>query len=148
MRQPTIDLEQIYVITTRPGQNIIERRLLSDGILAQLCTDIGILAVPRIDFHLICDANGRPLDDVRNRADNTALANTIMGVVRSLTADPERRVHASLSGGRKTMSFYLGYAMSLYGRPQDALYHVMVPVEFESCPDFFYISSTEEVSYC
>ncbi|MFN4149168.1 MAG: CRISPR-associated ring nuclease Csm6, partial [Rhodocyclaceae bacterium] len=44
----------------------------------------------------------------------------------------------SIAGGRKTMGFYLGYAFSLYARPQDRLSHVLVSAPFESHPEFFY----------
>lgn len=36
------------------------------------------------------------------------------------------------------MSFYLGAALQLFGRPWDKLYHVLVTPEFESRPEFFY----------
>jgi CRISPR-associated protein Csx14 len=36
------------------------------------------------------------------------------------------------------MSFYLGAALQLFGRPWDKLYHVLVTPDFESRPDFFY----------
>lgn len=36
------------------------------------------------------------------------------------------------------MGFYLGYALSLYGRAQDRLSHVLVSDPFESSWDFFY----------
>jgi hypothetical protein len=36
------------------------------------------------------------------------------------------------------MSFYLGAALQLFGRPWDKLYHVLVSPEFESHPDFYY----------
>ena len=36
------------------------------------------------------------------------------------------------------MSFYLGSALQLFGRPWDRLYHVLVSPEFESHPGFFY----------
>jgi hypothetical protein len=48
------------------------------------------------------------------------------------------RLLCSIAGGRKTMSFYLGAALSLFGRPQDKLYHVLVTPEFESHPDFYW----------
>ena len=36
------------------------------------------------------------------------------------------------------MSFYLGSALQLFGRPWDRLYHVLVSPDFESHPDFYY----------
>jgi hypothetical protein len=48
----------------------------------------------------------------------------------------------SLAGGRKTMSFLAGHALSLLGRPQDRLSHVLVDTPFEQIPEalgwFFY----------
>ena len=44
------------------------------------------------------------------------IADAITALVRALTADPGSAVHASIAGGRKTMGFYLGYALSLFGR--------------------------------
>jgi hypothetical protein len=36
------------------------------------------------------------------------------------------------------MGFFLGYALSLYGRPQDRLSHVLISEGFENHRDFFY----------
>jgi hypothetical protein len=36
------------------------------------------------------------------------------------------------------MGYYLGYALSLYGRPQDRLSHVLVTERYENLPNFFY----------
>jgi hypothetical protein len=48
-------------------------------------------------------------------------------------------LHCSLAGGRKTMSTYLALALQLLGRPQDALYHVLVdPPELENHSEFYY----------
>jgi hypothetical protein len=58
--------------------------------------------------------------------------------VRRLTEDAASQVHVSLAGGRKTLGFFAGYALSLYGRPQDRLSHVLVDPPFESHPGFFY----------
>ena len=67
--------------------------------------------------------------------------------MRKLTADPDGAIHASIAGGRKTMGFYLGYALSLFGRPQDRLSHVLVSSPFESNPNFFYPAPVERVIF-
>ena len=85
------------------------------------------------------------LDDIRTPQDNEAAADLISELVRSFTADPDCALHASLAGGRKTMSYYLGYALSLYGRPQDRLSHVLVSEPFEAHPDFYYPTPQERV---
>ena len=83
--------------------------------------------------------------DIRQTTDNEAIADLITAQVRQLTADPECAVHASIAGGRKTMGFYLGYALSLFGRSQDRLSHVLVSSPFESNRDFFYPTLEERV---
>ena len=89
--------------------------------------------------------DGTPLYDIRSASDNDAAADSITNLVRELTAARETALHVSLAGGRKTMGFYLGYAMSLYGRPQDRLSHVLVSSPFESDPQFFYPSRESRV---
>ena len=133
---------EIHLITTGEGKHRAELALLSDdpGWFHRLCKDY---ALPPIDFvrdniHCISDADGHPLDDIRTPADNEKLADLITATVRELTADDNAALHASIAGGRKTMGFYLGYALSLFGRPQDRLSHVLVSEPFESCWDFFY----------
>jgi len=43
------------------------------------------------------------------------------------------------------MGFYLGYALSLFGRPQDRLSHVLVSEPFEGNWDFFYPTPYDRV---
>lgn len=136
---PGFTPQTMHVITTLQGRAIVRRRLVDEGRLARLCEELGLTAPPPIEFHLLRGAGGKALDDVRDTAENTALANTILRVTRDLTAEPDSRLSVSLSGGRKTMGFFMGYAMSLFGRPQDALYHVMTPPEWERTSEFFYI---------
>lgn len=131
--------QALHVITTLQGRAVARRRLVEEGRLARLCDELGLAGPPSLEFHLLRGAKGQALDDVRDTAENTALANTILRVTRDLTAKPDSRLSVSLSGGRKTMGFFMGYAMSLFGRPQDTLYHVMTPAEWERMTDFFYI---------
>jgi len=43
------------------------------------------------------------------------------------------------------MGFFLGYALSLFGRPQDKLSHVLVSEPFESSSGFYYPSPVSRV---
>jgi hypothetical protein len=109
-------------------------------------------ALPDIKFdtttiHLLKDEHERQLEDIRTPADNEAAANTITNLVRDLTCDPASILHVSIAGGRKTMGFYLGYALSLFGRPQDRLSHVLVSAAFEFHPDFFFPTRNSRVIY-
>jgi CRISPR-associated protein (TIGR02584 family) len=133
---------EIRLLTTTEGARRAELALLSDdlGWFHRLCTDYRLPAVSfdRSHIHVIRDANGRPMDDIRSQADNEAAADFITNQVRLLTSDKSSALHVSIAGGRKTMGFYLGYALSLYGREQDRLSHVLVSEPFESSWDFFY----------
>mgnify|MGYP005845192257 CR=1 FL=1 len=136
--------DRIEVVTTRLGKNKVMEGLLNQGFLGQLCQDYD-RAVPQFSeqtIHVVPDANGQPVDDARTLEDHEALADFITKTVCELTADDDQgapnRLHASLAGGRKTMTFYLGYAMSLFGRLNDRLSHVLVSQPFEGLPDFYY----------
>lgn len=133
---------EVHVITTARGADNVRLALLhpATGWFHRLRADY---ALPPIAFedkhiHLIERPDGSALDDIRDQDDNRLAADSIAAVVRSLTADPDSEVYASIAGGRKTMGFFLGYAMSLYGRPQDRLSHVLVSEPYESNPHFFY----------
>lgn len=134
----------IHVVTTRTGAEQAQLSLLypahpGEGHFYRLCADYGLdPAAIRWHFHSIGADAGTALDDIRSEADNVAAADTIARVVRELTADPNAAVHASIAGGRKTMGFFLGYAMSLFGRPQDRLSHVLVSQPFESHQQFYF----------
>ena len=139
--QPFVPTE-VHLITTREGAQRAELSLLSKdlGWFHKLCNDYRLqdVAFSRENIHIMQDANGRDMDDIRTIEDNRAAANFITDQVRKLSADPQCALHVSIAGGRKTMGFYLGYALSLYGRAQDRLSHVLVSEPFENSIDFFY----------
>jgi CRISPR-associated protein (TIGR02584 family) len=138
--------DEIFLITTTLGETRARVGLLEQSHLARLCDEIG-KPVPEFDTRhilVVPDANGQPVDDARSLEDHEALANFIMTTVRNLTAVDSQTVHASLAGGRKTMTFYMGYAMSLFGRRQDNLSHVLISKGYESLRDFWYPSIRQD----
>ena len=139
---PTFVPTEVHLITTAEGANRARLSLLSEspGGFHGLRKDYDL---PEIEFsekniHVLIDANGNSLDDIRTPEDNRMAADLITALVRELTADPESALHVSIAGGRKTMGFFLGYALTLFGRPQDRLSHVLVSSPFESSYHFFY----------
>ncbi len=79
------------------------------------------------------------LTDILTDEDNGKAANQICEIVRELTADDSIQIHASIAGGRKTMSLYLMTAMQLFARYDDKMSHVLVSKDAESgAPKFFY----------
>jgi len=133
---------EVHLITSAEGAQRAELSLLSDdlGWFHKLCADYHLPGITfnRSHIHIMRDARGQPMNDIRTPADNQAAADFITAQVRAFTADSGCALHASIAGGRKTMGFYLGYALSLFGRPQDRLSHVLVSDPFESSYDFFY----------
>lgn len=134
---------EIHLITTANGRNRALRDLLDSqtGQFHAFCRDYDLLGRIRFDdsmIHVICDPNGRPLTDIRTQDDNTQAADLIVHLMQQFCSNPTTSVHVSLAGGRKTMSFFVGYALSLFGRAQDRLSHVLVSEPYENNRDFFY----------
>ena len=150
-QRPVFVPTEIHVVTTQQGFDSARLTLLSDdpGWFHRLCLDYRLkdIAFSIENIHILRDASGAALTDIRTPADNETAADTITEWVREFTADTESALHVSIAGGRKTMGYYAGYALSLYGRPQDRLSHVLVSPPFESLPAFFYPTRDSRVIY-
>lgn len=133
---------EVHLISTLEGANRARLSLLSEspGGFHSLRKDYDLpeIAFPECNIHVLADADGHPLADIRTPEDNRMAADLITSWVRELTADPDSALHVSIAGGRKTMGFFLGYALTLFGRPQDRLSHVLVSAPFETSYQFFY----------
>lgn len=133
---------EVQVVTTAIGARALRDRLMEgpDPAWRRLLADyqLGTIAFDESSIHVVRDHEGEPLSDIRSAADNACVADAITERVRQVTADPDCALHVSLAGGRKTMSYYAGYALSLFGREQDRLSHVLVDAAYEALPDFHY----------
>jgi CRISPR-associated protein (TIGR02584 family) len=133
---------EVHLLSTQEGANRAKLLLLSEspGWFHRLCRDYALSGIQFCEdnIHVVVGRNGRLLDDIRTAEDNQFAADFITEQVRRLTTDPESALHVSLAGGRKTMGFYAGYALSLFGREQDRLSHVLAPEDFEFASGFFY----------
>jgi len=141
--------DEIHLITTAEGKRRAELALLSDepGWFHALIREYELppMKFDAQSIHVLEDTSGRPLTDIRTPEDNERAADAITEWVRRFTADADSELHVSIAGGRKTMGYYLGYALSLFGRVQDRLSHVLVDEPFESSWDFFYPSRASRV---
>lgn len=143
---------EIQVITTIQGKNKLMSALLGieggrkerKGALAEFIEDYGSqYGFSNIHFdesciHIISDEKGEKLPDIRTPQENELAADNIVRLVGELCQDENSQLHVSIAGGRKTMGFFMGYALSLYGREQDSLSHVLVDEQFETLPNFYY----------
>lgn len=139
---------QIYAITTTAGKDEIEQLLFEQGEFQRLCDDYGLTGIQFTsdDIKVIPNKDGELMEDPQTPEDNNAVADYINQFVMQLAVNDEGKpdndmaIHASIAGGRKTMTYYLGANMSLYGRPQDRMSHVLVTSGYENHPQFFYTS--------
>ncbi len=131
---------EIHLITTAEGAFRARQGLIEQGILNKFCHDYD-LPVPLLSddtIHVLHDAAGNAMHDIRKPIENEYMADLIIDLIRELTGVKNTTLHVSLAGGRKTMGYYIGYALSLFGRPQDCLSHVLVAEDYEASAEFWY----------
>jgi CRISPR-associated protein (TIGR02584 family) len=131
------------LLTTGEGASRAELTLLDEekGHFRRFCGDYGLTGLIRFErdhIHVIRDALDRPLRDIATEQDSHAVGDFIADKIKHFTEQSDSSLHVSIAGGRKTMGFYAGYALSLFGRPQDRLSHVIVSDPFESTQEFYY----------
>ncbi len=146
-------VDEIRVITTTTGRDKCIKLLLdeTEGKFHCFLRDFPEVGEIKFDEHKFYVLNnkmtGLPsefdweedrLQDILDDKDNSKAANQICEIVRQITENEDVQIHASVAGGRKTMSLYLMTAMQLFGRKDDEMSHVLVSPEVESNPFFFY----------
>jgi CRISPR-associated protein (TIGR02584 family) len=140
-QQPAYIPTEIQVITTDSGKEKLLNTLLKSQIIQQFCQDYKIdspILFNEQCIHVITDKNGQVLPDLKKDQDNESAADFISHLVRDFTRDPDSSLHTSIAGGRKTMTYYLGYAMSIFGRIQDRMSHVLLNPEPVPNSAFYY----------
>ena len=120
------------------GPRNLAALLGAQGKLAALCRAIE-RTPPVVEIEVPALAGAGALADIRSDQETEAFADCVLAVLRRCTADPDAQLHVSLAGGRKTMSALVCQALSLLGRAQDRLSHVLIdPPTLENDPDFWW----------
>jgi len=150
--RPAFVPDEVHVVTTKEGAEYARHTLLDSGMgrFGALLRDYGLTGRVRFEpdcIHVISGANGQAASDIQTPEDNMYAADAILKWVSHFTRDGNTALHVSIAGGRKTMGFFAGYALTLYGRPQDRLSHVLVSDPFESNHDFYYPPPTPRVLF-
>ena len=144
--------DEIHLLSTSIGCNRARLQLLhkDQAVFQKFCEEY-VPAGHSIRFDESClhtfTRDGVELDDIHNLEDSSFVADEIARFVFEMTQDENSEIHASIAGGRKIMGFLLGYSMSLYGRSQDRLSHVLVSEGYETNPNFYYPTQTSKVIY-
>src|SRR4030067_1947670 len=139
-QNPPVYPDEIHVITTTHGKRLKKENLSEGGRIINFCKEFRLREnlLNEDSIVIVKDHKGSPLEDIRDRQDNESLGDFIATFIKEKAGDERSRLHCSLAGGRKTMIFYMGSALQLFGRPWDKLYHVLVTPEFESNVEFYY----------
>ena len=150
----------VHLITTGHGAPFVRAKLLGEDVnnpfsqkpfpdtevkdrWTPFCADVLGRSQPvEVRFH-VPEVNGRPLDDVREKGDDTQFANQCYALVEKLTRPDELPLIGSIAGGRKTMGAHLMTAFSVFARRTDMLTHVLVHDPDLEKGDFFYPTPEE-----
>lgn len=129
----------------REGRASTERTpiapLLGDeGMLAHMVKACSFpVSIDRVEVVVPKCPDGLPISDIRTAHETMAFAEELLAIVAEVTSIPGSELHVSLAGGRKTMSFIAGQVMSIFGRKQDQLSHVLIePKELEWQDSFWW----------
>lgn len=133
-------INEIYILTTSRGRDVINGN--DDKIkypplkneIKNLCKKYNI-PVPKFennDKHIIvAKEQSLELSDIRTDKHNILFPNKICEFIDKASSDTDNTLYCCISGGRKTMSVYLAFALSLFGRYNDKLVHVLTKEENE-----------------
>ena len=140
MIRQKISIEEIWLVTTLSGKELILRELLDEdtGRFWGFCQDFGI-SPGKIRFGDQQIIVASEITDILSPNDSDVMGEKMLQIVRDLTADENTVLHCSIAGGRKTMSVLMAMIIQFFGRSEDKLYHVLVsPPEFENNRHFYY----------
>ena len=146
-KKPVIP-DKIVVLTTTTGKACLERELFTSAKgrptgwqrLVSSLSEEGFEVEGKVQFGLAdyhvrlfpSQNRMRNVEDITSFEDNAAAADMILDTLRGFTEQPRTCVLASIAGGRKTMGALMMSCMSLLGREQDRVLHVLVNPPFDT----------------
>jgi len=143
--------DEIVALAAKTSAEKLKTALLDGGEKSVWAGLLSALKRERIDISgklrfgtasiaVLPDSGGNEMQDLRSGDDSLSAADFILSQLRRFTESPDTVVYASIAGGRKTMSALMFSCMTLLGREEDKIVHVLPPVELEggSEPVFYY----------
>ena len=129
--------DEMFVLTTSGGYANGRQALFDPGDkITAFCREFNFRRFPV--HSIVVGSDGAAFEDLRSLEANFLFADAAINLIRKLSCEDNTKLHVSMAGGRKTMSFFIGLAPVLLGRRQDRLSHVLVSSFFEGCPDFWW----------
>lgn len=163
-RQAIVIPDRVIVLTTTQGAEQIRNQLLQPAqggtsiwgsLLSSLQRD-GLSVEGRLRFgdsdshiRIFSRYDGStpiPLKEVATEQDNEAVGDSILAAIWGEVEKPDTQIIASIAGGFKTMSALLMSCMSLIGRPEHRITHVLVDAPFDDPklhPRFYFPSQPQ-----
>ena len=151
LAEESIIPDEVVVITTSSGKELIEKKILATGRLHQekkLLATKGFEVENKIKFgssnsiKILGDGNS-DFSDISSAYECDESAERIMEIFRQYTEIPETRLVISIAGGRKSLSALMFSCMTLLGRKQDRIFHVFI----SETNDSSVIPTLAELSY-
>ena len=142
--------DEVVVLTTESGKERLYAEILNgeSSVWRRMCESLredkvdidGKLVFGKTSVRVIPDAHGNEIYDLRSGEDNLRAADFMLQQLRQYTESSDTVVLASIAGGRKTLSALLFSCMTLLGREDDRVFHVLLPPEFEGgvTPPMYY----------
>lgn len=142
--------DEVVVLTTESGKERLYAEILNgeSPVWRRMCESLredrveidGKLVFGKTSVRVIPDAHGNEIYDLRSGEDNLRAADFMLQQLRQYTESSDTVVLVSIAGGRKTMSALLFSCMTLLGREDDKVFHVLLPPEFEGgvTPPMYY----------
>ncbi len=145
--------DEIEIWTTKTGKDVFEKAVLTkdaktgktvwDSLKADLekrnINITGKLALEDDSWKIFANTKKQHLEDLLTTEDNLATADKMLKELRGHD-EPSTQILLSIAGGRKTMGALALQCMSLVGREEDKVYHVLVNPPFDTglTPPFFF----------
>ncbi len=131
--------DRVVILTTDAGRALCLDRLLhpEHGRLPALLQGLRRVAPCLLRAKNILTPPGTdPVTDIHTEEDSRRFLELCLKTVFTLSRDSGCEIIFSIAGGRKTMSAALVLAAQCYARPQDSMFHILVPQELEADPFF------------
>lgn len=145
--------DEIEIWTTETGKAIFENAVLradpktGKNVWNSLKADLTKRKIDITDklilgddsWKIFANTKKQRLEDLLTTEDNLAAADKMLAELRKYD-DPSTQILLSIAGGRKTMGALALQCMSLLGREEDKVYHVLVNSPFDTGlnPPFFF----------
>jgi len=138
-KQKGIEIDELFVVTTSKGRDVIlgtDRELKYPPLERQIrnmCSRFGF-RVPKFTAHrnvIVAEEESLEIPDMTSESANKIFPNVLCRFVKQQASDVYNNLYCSISGGRKSMGVYLALAISLFGKENDKLVHVLTTSENE-----------------